>query len=100
MVLDEMMGYAPILGLHLLPLTKSMNVTFRLPVIVGKEYRLESHIIKEEGQLITCKAYIKDLDGRVHAESEGIMYVPTKIQAPKILGKLAHHEVVQGMFIQ
>ncbi len=100
MILDEMMCYAPILGLHLLPVTRSMNVTFRLPVIVGKTYRLESVIIKEEGQLITCRAFIKDADGVVHAESEGKMYVPTKIQAPKILGKLAHHEVVQGMFIQ
>lgn len=100
MVLDEMMCYAPILGLHLLPVTRSMNVTFRLPVMVGKKYRLESQVIKEEGQLITCRAFIKDQGGLIYAESEGKMYVPTKAQAPKILGNLAHHEVVQGMFIQ
>lgn len=99
MVLDEMMCYAPILSLNLLPVTRSMNVTFKLPVIVGNTYRLESYITQEEGQLISCKAFIKDQNGKICAESEGKLYVPTKAQAPKILGKLAHHEAVHEMFL-
>lgn len=99
MVLDEMMCYSPILSLNLLPVTRTMNVTFRSPVIVGIPYRLESQIIKEEGQVITCKAFIKDINGVICAESEGKVYVPTKIQAPKILGKLALHEAVHEMFL-
>lgn len=99
MVLDEMMCYSPILSLNLLPVTRSMSVTFRQPVIVGETYRLESFITKEEGQLISCKAFIKDQSGTICAESEGKLYVPTKIQAPKILGKLAHHEAVHEMFL-
>lgn len=99
MVLDEMMGYASILSLNLLPLTRSMNVTYRLPVMVGTSYKIVSHIEKEEGQMITCKAFIKDFNDVVYAESEGKMFVPTKAQAPKILGKLAKHEVVEGMFL-
>lgn len=99
MVLDEMMGYASILSLNLLPLTRSMNVTYRLPVMVGTSYKLVSHVEKEEGQMIICKAFIKDLNDVIHAESEGKMFVPTKNQAPKILGNLAKHEVVEGMFL-
>lgn len=99
MVLDEMMGYASILKLNLLPLTKSMTVNFKLPVRVGIPYRLVSSIVSQEGQLVVCKAHIEDSNGLVYAESHGQMYVPTKKQAPKILGQLAHHETVQGMFL-
>lgn len=99
MVLDEMMGYAPILKLNLLPMTKSMSINFKLPILVNKTYFLEAMILKEESQVITCKAFIKDSNDLIYAESEGKMFVPTKTQATKILGNLAHHEVTQGMFL-
>lgn len=99
MVLDEMMGYAAILSKNLLPVTRSMNVKFKLPVMVGVEYKLVSHVESENGQIINCKAYIKDMNDVVYAESEGQMYVPTKVQVPKILGQMAQHEVVREMFI-
>lgn len=100
MVLDEMIGYSSILSLNLLPLTKTINVTYRAPVVIGLEYRLESVIVKQEGQVITAKAFIKDLNGKVCAECEGDLFVPTKVQAPKILGKLSTHETVREMFLE
>jgi len=99
MVLDEMMGYSGIMAQNLLPLTQSMNVIFKRPVMVGVQYKLQSQVISTEGQVITCKATIKDLNGVIHAESEGKMYVPTKVQAPIILGKLGHNKIVQGMLL-
>jgi hypothetical protein len=99
MVLDEMMCYSSILSLNLLPLTSSMTVSFKQPIMVGQTYKLEATVIEQAGQIITSRAYIKDSNGRVCAESEGKLYVPTKSQAPKILGKLGNHEALQGMFV-
>ncbi len=99
MVLDEMMVYSGILTQNLLPLTRNMSVTFKRPVMVGIQYKLESQVIATEGQIISCKASIKDLNGVIYAESEGKLYVPTRVQAPIILGRLAQHEIVQGMLL-
>ena len=86
MVLDEMMGYAAILEKNLLPVTRSMSIKYRLPVMVGVQYKLVAQVEREEGQIINCKAFIKDFNNVIYAEIEGQMYVPTKAQAPKILG--------------
>lgn len=99
MILDEMMGYAVILKRNLLPLTREMTIKFHRPVIVGNQYKITAKIESEEGQLFSCKGYIEDQDGNVVAESDGNMFVPTELRAPKILGELAKHEVVQGMFL-
>lgn len=99
MVLDEIMGYAAILLKNLLPVTRSMSVKFRLPVMVGVQYKLVSQVEREDGQIIHCKAFIKDFNDVIYAESEGQMYVPTKVQAPKVLGEMAHHQVVREMFL-
>ena len=99
MILDEIMGYAVILKKGLLPVTSDMSIKFRRPVIVGTQYKITSIVEKEDGQLFYCKGFIKDQEGHIVAESEGRMYVPTEVQAPKILGNLAKSEVVQGMFL-
>lgn len=99
MVLDEIMCYSPILSRNLLPLTRSMNVTFKKPVMVGETYKLEGQVIEAQGQIVVARSFIKDMNGVIHAECEGKLYVPTKVQAPLILGRLGEHEAVQAMFI-
>ncbi|MFP5386036.1 MAG: hotdog domain-containing protein [Bacteriovoracia bacterium] len=99
MILDEIMGYAVILQRGKLPLTRDMTIKFHRPIFVGNNYKITAVVDKEEGQNFFCKGYIKDQDGAVVAESDGNMFVPTEARAPKILGDLAKHEVVQGMFL-
>jgi acyl-coenzyme A thioesterase PaaI-like protein len=99
MVLDEMMGYAPILLKNLLPLTKSMTVNYKAPVMVGRRYIIQSYIESSSEQIYQCKAVIMDENGTTYAESIGTMYVPTVKQGPKILGAMASCDIVHHMLL-
>ena len=99
MALDEIMGYSTILLKGLLPLTKSMTINYKAPVMVGKRYLIKSFIESSSDQIYLCKAVIQDENGVIYAESNGTMYVPTIKQAPKILGSMASCDIVHQMLL-
>lgn len=98
-VLDEMMCFASILLLDKLPVTSEMTVNFKKPVMSGIAYRVEGRIVEFQGNLAKAEAFIIDSNGKVVASSKGDLFVPTKEQAPKILGQLGSNPIAQSMFL-
>ena len=73
-VLDEAMakitGY---LGYYCV--TAEINIKFKNPVSVGKEYVVEGEIIERRGKIFFTKSCLKDISGNVFALANGKMFL-------------------------
>jgi len=71
-MLDEVMvNLAVRLGLN--AVTANLNVNLRKPAIINKKYFLVGEIISEKGKKVFSKAELKDADGNVVADAEGLL---------------------------
>jgi len=76
MALDEMMGYSKTLHLEKFSLTTNLNVEFKLPVKIDRDYVISSRIISIDGSLVKCIGSITDCEtGKIAATSQGTFHL-------------------------
>ena len=97
MALDEIMVYASILQNSHLAMTSELKVEYKRPIITNTPYKIEGKVISQDGQRVQTIGFIKDTDNSIVAQSEAVLFIPTKSQAGKILGELGKHDVVSEL---
>jgi hypothetical protein len=96
MVLDEISCYAPILKHQHIPLTKSLDVNFKMPVKINETYKIQSKVIEKNGQVYKVYSSIEK-EGIIYAEANGEFYIPNTLKADKILGPMAKSPVIKEL---
>lgn len=70
--LDETMAWAGIKMTRRMCLTKSLNVTFNIPVRAGTEYVSIAEMEKDNISEVVMNAKLIDTDGKICAEARGV----------------------------
>ncbi len=73
-LLDEVMAKA-ILNKGVEAVTVEINLKYKSPLEVEKEYFLSSKIIKMKSKIVLCEASIVSLDGKLVAEADGKFFI-------------------------
>jgi acyl-coenzyme A thioesterase PaaI-like protein len=98
MALDEIMGYAITLGKKRFSLTTKLEVKFLKPMVCGKDYRINSRIVSEDGNKIAVTGEIVSLDGEVIASAAGDFYIIGKNLGEKLFPTIVSNPHVSYMF--
>ncbi len=81
-VLDEAMAWALILR-GKMPVTASLNARFHKPVRVGTRVRVIGEIVQAAARRYVLRAEIRDEDGGLAAEGEGVFVVVSEAPAAR-----------------
>jgi len=71
--LDEMMAYAVGSTGRVSTVTVKLDITYRKPVKIGKEYDLESEVVESKDRKIYARALLKK-GNKVYAEAQGLYF--------------------------
>ncbi len=97
MALDEMLGYAVILSKGLLPVTKSLELTYLAPVSTEERHTVRTRVVSQDGQVFQCVGEIVDGEGRVKAKAKGDFFVPDERLGKKLFPALADNDRIKPM---
>ena len=85
-VLDEAMAWACIAVAHRWAVTTETATTFRKPIRVDVEHRVEARIVEVTGERIDCAAEVLDHRGSVRAEGRATFAALGEAQAVRAIG--------------
>lgn len=82
-LLDEASAYVP-LNLGLVTVTAELNISFKAPIRVGENVRIEARPTKVSSRILLVDALITGEDGEVKATSKAKMIVLSSEQRAKL----------------
>jgi acyl-coenzyme A thioesterase PaaI-like protein len=83
LILDEVMSWAVWAAMDKVFVTREIKLRFRRPVHVAQPLTFYGHVVEDKGQQVTTRGEIKDPEGNVLTESEGVMVLvsPEKLES-------------------
>lgn len=91
-ILDEIMFWASFVKTQIMSVTMSIEIKYKLPLKLDREYRARAKVLKVKKRLIFCESSIEDSQGQVYCFAEGIYFVPEK----KIFSNSTNMDVENG----